>query len=377
MKLIIKRGEIPNIDRNVYVHPGHAGTWEQLKREHPGNYYKTNLVRALYSLAITPGSRNIGAKTLNLDGAQFHYQIHTNGDVLVYGLIIDSSISASVTNQASGLYRVNRDDVENKWKTDTERLKTMDYSHRWGSAHYAAVSGKFDNKEEAGELLINHILPAYKAALKPRDLEGSRKHYSLYWQNGQHQKPDNAQSLAALIQQAQANDASINWLVHGEGAGTFVQALQSLAKQPGISSLVANGKTLSNQSVFFSNPRGKNTRKEDLEKFCEAAGMYLVDVNVNQYDLKNADSRNSVLKAARTPIILAAACGIDNATGWADLELAVSNGMSAPSMIKLAAYGIGVCWLAIEVFSKNSGYARNLKGVASNTLGSGNKHWAA
>ncbi|MCO1336821.1 hypothetical protein MO867_21060, partial [Microbulbifer sp. OS29] len=245
MKIIIKRGETPNINRNVYVHPGHAETWEQLKRDHPGNYYKTNLVRALYSLAITPGGRDNGPKTLKLDGALFHYQIHKNGDILVYGLEIDSSISAPVTNQTSGLYRVDKE--SRKWKTDSERLNIMDYSHRWGSAHYAAVSGKFEDKEEAGELLINHILPAYKAALSPRDLEGSRKHYSLYWQNGQHQEENNAQSLAALIQQAQANDARINWLVHGEGVGTFVQALQSLAKQPGISSLVANGKELSNQ----------------------------------------------------------------------------------------------------------------------------------
>ncbi|MCO1336227.1 hypothetical protein MO867_18000, partial [Microbulbifer sp. OS29] len=247
MKIIIKRGETPNINRNVYVHPGHAETWEQLKREHPGNYYKTNLVRALYSLAITPGGRDNGPKTLKLDGAQFHYQIHKNGDILVYGLEIDSSVSAPVTDQTTGLYRVDRDDLENKWKTDSRRRNTMRHDHRWGNAHYAAVSGKFDNKEEAGELLINHILPAYKAALSPRDLEGDDKHYSLYWQNGQHKQAHNAQSLAALIQQAQANDARINWLVHGEGVGTFVQALQSLAKQPGISSLVANGKELSNQ----------------------------------------------------------------------------------------------------------------------------------
>ncbi|MCO1337081.1 hypothetical protein MO867_22415, partial [Microbulbifer sp. OS29] len=148
-------------------------------------------------------------------------------------------------------------------------------------------------------------------------------------------------------------------------------------KQPGISSLVANGKELSNQSVFFSNPRGKNTRKEDLEKFCEAAGMHLVGVNVNQHDLKNLDTRSNALKALRTPAALTAACGIGTASGWADLEQAISNGASASTTLKIVGIGVAACLIAADVWSKNSGYARNMKNAVSNTWGSGNKRWAA
>ncbi len=73
-----------------------------------------------------------------------------------------------MTDQATGLYRVDKD--EDGWNTDSERLSTMEYSHCWNNAHYAAVSGKFDDKEEAGRLLITHIINAYNAALKPKDL---------------------------------------------------------------------------------------------------------------------------------------------------------------------------------------------------------------
>ncbi|WP_299581547.1 hypothetical protein [uncultured Microbulbifer sp.] len=368
---IIRRGETPNINRNVYVTSANIETWETLKREHPGNYYKTHLVRSLYSLAINPGGRDSGTKTLKLDGAQFHYQILESGDVLIYGLQIDSSISSPVINQTTGLYRVNKTPL--RWQTNDERRKSMDQSHRWAGAHYAAVSGKFDNKEEAGRLLISHILPAYKAALRSYDFTDDDYHYSLFWQDGEHKKAHNARSLAALIQQAQANNAAINWLVHGEGAGTFVQALKSLADAPGITQKVANGNQLSKQAVFFSNPRGKNTSKEELKTICANAKIELVDIQLNKQDYRNIDVRQKAFKALRTPAALTAGC----ASGLSDLSQAVDNFFSAPTMVGSVVVGAGAIWLATDIATKCGALFRNVKPAAKNTLGDGNKQWAA
>ncbi|QFT57145.1 hypothetical protein [Microbulbifer sp. THAF38] len=374
-KAIVEQGENLNINRSVYVLKQHYPMWDLLKREHPGNYYKTSLVRAVYSLAITPGGRENNLSALNLDGAQINYQIDADGDVLIYGLNIDSSISAPVADQATGLYRVSR--KEDEWKTASHRRNSMDHSHHWNNAHYAAVSGKFDSKEEAGRLLITHIANAYNGALNSHDLSGNGKHYSLFWQNGQHKEVPNSRALTALIQQAQANNARIHWLVHGEGAGTFVQALQSLAKQPGINALVAKENKLSHQSVFFSNPRGDNTSKKDLEKFCEAAGMHLVGININSFDMRNSDALQNVRTEA---ILIFAKYGIGGtvtATGWDDFEQALDHWKAAQATLAVIGFSLAGYVLGKDALSKNGGFARNIPKAVNNTLGNGNKHWAA
>ncbi|WP_444943146.1 hypothetical protein ACJJIK_14365 [Microbulbifer sp. ZKSA006] len=368
---IIRRGETPNINRNVYVTTAGVETWKALKREYPGNYYKTELVRALYSLAITPGGRENGVKTLKIDSAQFHYQILEGGDVLVYGLEIDNSISAPAINQNTGLYRVDIGTPD--WKTHSKPRKTIDHSHHWGGAHYAAVSGKFDNKEEAGRLLINHILPAYKAALRSHDFSTSKHHYSLFWQDGNHKKANNARSLAALIQNAQANNASINWLVHGEGAGTFVQALKGLASSPGVTQKVANGNPLSRQAVFFSNPRGVSTSKKDLKQICEDAKIELIDIQLNKHDYKNIDVRKKAVKVMQTPAALLGACGVGTAAGFSDMQQAIGNFFGDPTVIA----GISVICLSVSFITRYSSIGRHVQFAVESTLGEGNKHWAA
>ncbi|WP_444942778.1 hypothetical protein ACJJIK_11145 [Microbulbifer sp. ZKSA006] len=371
----MEQGENLNINRSVYVFKQHYPIWDLLKREHIGNYYKTSLVRAVYSLAVTPGGRDNSVRALNLDGAQINYQIDGDGDVLIYGLNIDSTISAPETDQATGLYKVKKDRRE--WKTDRHQQTSMDHSHNWNNAHYAAVSGKFDSKEEAGRLLITHIANAYNGALNSHDLSGNKKHYSLFWQNGQYQAKHNTRALTALIQQAQANNARIHWLVHGEGAGTFVQALQSLAKRPAISALVAEGNELSHQSVFFSNPRGGNTREEDLKKYCEAAGIHLVGVRTNMFDLRNPDALQNVRTEA---ILLLGKYGVGGgatAAGWDDFQQALGHWEAARTTLAIIGFSLAGYVLGKDALSKNGGYARNLPKAISNTVGNGNKYWAA
>ncbi len=156
-----------------------------------------------------------------------------------------------------------------------------------------------------------------------------------------------------------------------------MQALQSLVQQPCISKLVAEQNELGGQSVFFSNPRGKKTLKKELEKLCKDAGMHLVGVSINHYDMKNLDARQHVVNEGITLGAKYSLMGVGSASGFKALEKAVSLGSAATTT--LAAIGIGAAGYVIgkDVLSKNSGYARNIKSAVGNTWGNGNKQWAA
>ncbi|WP_444889450.1 hypothetical protein [Microbulbifer sp. DLAB2-AA] len=387
---VVNSGESPNINRNVFVSSQLYDTWMTIKNEYIGNYYKTNLIRAIYSLATTPGGRSLSTKNLEIDGAKINYLITPQGDVRIHFLAVTSDNTLDNTDQSSGLYRVRIDRITQEWTTDSRRLRLMDYNHRWNNAHYAAVSGSFDDKEEAGRLLIKHIVPAYKAALNPKDLNIGNKHYSLFWQNRDHSTKSNSRKLAALIQQAQANNATINWLVHGEGAGTFAQALQHLIEQPSVSRLVAMQNTLENQSVFFSNPRGKNTKEEKLKELCEAAGIRWLGSKHNRMDLKNPDARQAAIDGAmvvgsKFTVGGGITGGLLAATGFDKVEKAIASvhktvDLLSPNLAANIAIisGFGLLGYIVGKDAKKhtSSYIRNVFGVKENTWGNGHKHWA-
>ncbi|WP_444920001.1 hypothetical protein ACJJID_13960 [Microbulbifer sp. CnH-101-G] len=71
----VNSGENSNINRNVFVSSQLYDTWMTIKNEHIGNYYKTNLIRAIYSLATTSGGRSLSTKNLDIDGAKINYPI--------------------------------------------------------------------------------------------------------------------------------------------------------------------------------------------------------------------------------------------------------------------------------------------------------------
>ncbi|MFT7372540.1 MAG: hypothetical protein ACI9T9_001227, partial [Oleiphilaceae bacterium] len=217
---IVAKGSQLNASRNIYVLKAHYPEWQTLKSGYQGNYYYTTILRALYSLNALAGVRSANTQSLKLDGAQINYSLDEVGDVRVYGLKIDKEIKPATSEQATGVYKVALD--IDKWGTQENRKLSMDLNHQWASAHYAAVSGKFDNKEDAGRKLISHITKAYEAAVHQSETHKNKNHYSLYWQNGKHNSAEQRNHLTSLIQQAQAKDARLNWLAHGEGAGTFV-----------------------------------------------------------------------------------------------------------------------------------------------------------
>ncbi|WP_062263003.1 hypothetical protein [Endozoicomonas arenosclerae] len=373
--LIIRKGESANVNRNVYVLKQHYPLWVELKRTHTGNYYKTIIVRTAYQLCSMAGARNGESKSLDLEGGSLHYTIDSNGDVGIYLLEIDASIAPS-GNQNAGVYRVDYDQKHEKWKTNNEFRQHLELDHTWNNNHYAAVGGQFETKEAAGRKLIEHIRNAYR--LIERDINKHNNHYSLFWQKDQHSSDKHASIMLALLQQAMAKDARVNWLVHGEGAGTFVNAMKKLSANPQYQSMMAHEESQQYQNVYFSNPRGKGTRKEQLESLCKKVGFNLMGINHSPYDLKNPDNQRAALKEAG----LIAAKGIVSGgfvaglISQTSLEKSFHSVLGAGDPTTAVAFGAAGLVIANDVRSKLGGYGRNLwKGVGS-TLGSGNQSWA-
>ena len=145
-QLIIRKDDSSNVSRNVYVLKQHYPLWEELKRTHTGNYYKTIIVRTAYQLCSMAGARNGESKSLDLEGGSLHYTIDAKGDVGIYLLEINDSISPS-GNQNTGVYKVVYEQKSKKWQTGDEYRQHLELDHGWNNIHYAAVSGKFEDKE--------------------------------------------------------------------------------------------------------------------------------------------------------------------------------------------------------------------------------------
>ena len=371
---IVSKGSSINSSRNIYVLKAHYSDWQALKNGNQGNYYYTSIIRALYSLNALACSRRTNTQSLKLDGAQINYSLDATGDVRVYGLEIDKNIKPISAQQETGVYEVlfERD----LWVTQEDSKLSMALNHKWNNAHFAAVSGKFDNKEDAGRKLINHINKAYKAAVVEKDTHKDKNHYSLYWQKGKHNSPKQRNHLTSLIQQAQAKDARLNWLVHGEGASTFTGALKQLVHQPIANSMMANGNDLSSQSVFFSNPRGQGTGEKELIAICEKAGLNYIGLNKSATDLYNSDVQ-SAFKAEVAKVggnyKIGGALGV---LGVATIPQGYEQILSSSGVFEATVAGVALYVVGKDIATKVHGYGRNLPSAWENTLGKGNENWA-
>mgnify|MGYP000043441585 CR=1 FL=1 len=371
---ISAKGQHINASRNIYVLKAHYPEWQTLKGDYQGNYYYTTILRALYSLNALAGVRSSSTQSLKLDGAQINYALDDAGDVRVYGLNIDKDIKPFSAQQETGVYEVLYE--RNAWVTQEDSKLSMELNHQWGSAHYAAVSGKFDSKEDAGRKLIRHVNKAYKAAIIKKDSHKNNNHYSLYWQNGKHNSVKQRNHLASLIQQAQAKDARLNWLVHGEGASTFVNALNQLIQQPLARTIMAKGGDLSGQSVFFSNPRGQGTSEKELVALCDKAGLNYVGLNKSSADLYNPDTlaafKTEALKVG-SALKVSGALGV---IGAAAVPIAYEQFMNSNSVMGKVAIGVAAFVIVQSSATTVHGYGRNLKSVWTDTVGRGNEDWA-
>lgn len=375
---ILIKGSSKNIERNIFVAKPHFSTWIRIKNKYEGDFYLTSIIRALYSLPSLAGGRNLELKSLKIKGAEIKYYILNNGDVVIQALNIGQSIKPDAGSQSTGLYEVEYTEITRDWQTQDNRLTVMDTDHHWKGSHYAVVSGKFFSKEEAGKTLINHISNAYKAAIKKKDSHQYNNYYSLYWQNGQHHNPSNAASLASLIQQVQMKNADVNWLVHGEGAGTFVLALEELKRKQAVVGLMSKGNELREQNVFFSNPRGKKTSQDELKAICKEVGISCIGINLNTTDFKSKDAQNALLKESM--VIGAGAFVFESvaaASGFGGVAKAWETVVDNPGSTTAGVFCLlaGMYVLGKSPVEKYSGFAKSVKSACSSTFGSGNQKW--
>lgn len=375
---------IPNqqVGRTVFVRKQHSDMWNRIRQDRLTNFYLCTLFRSASSLSSKASGYSSGNKTLTFDGAQIHYFTNSDGNVYIHGIEINSSLKSPNINQVTGLYRVHKsNDVDKTWKTKDKKQDSMKLNETWNKAHYAAVSGKFDSKEAAGEKLIEHISGAYKEGVSKE----KNAHYSLYWQQDKHNSNAQADELASLIQQAQEQKASVNWLVHGEGCGTFAKALKIMATYPSLSHYAKQDEEIvrylrmdtAKQQVFFSNPRGSNTSEFALKKACDKAGLTFYGVNINPYDMQNADARRNCIKQAAPIASKITIAGGLSAFGIDNIEKAITALFANPSYLQGAVIATAGVVIAADVASSNGGMLRSLYRGGESTLFSGNQKWAA
>jgi len=368
------------ISRNVHIPESQKASWESIKNSHVGNYYETTLLRAVLRLAtgdmkVTPQA-NIG---------EFRFSYTTSPDrkdIFINLVSIESNTISS--SKAPGIYRSKW--TGDKWLTpkDASPAKSMMLTHHWSdSSHVAAVPGKFDNKEDASSMMGVHIEKAYldtHGALTGARQQGN--HFSMFWTNNEFTSKQHVQTIVSLIQQAQKQDAEIKWLIHGEGCGTFVKALQFIQKNPIDHDLYKAQQGLEKQNLFFSNPRGRHTSEASLKQIAEAIGIKHVKVRLNKDDIFfNPDARNDALKeigkAAGAIAFTGAGAHFAGEAGVESVQKLVELAASSPAGLGSAlAIAGGVVVIAGKAASL-CGMARNIKGAASSTFGAGNQNWAS
>lgn len=280
----------PELGRKVFVKAMHyplVAAWKKQK-----DYVFIQLTRQLDGLtadASTGDSVNtagsIRSKTLK-DKTKIEYLLD-NGDVLVTTIKLSKA-----TTQASGLRRVAFERQEWVTKQDT-LLDSMEYAHTWSAVlntnglveqvdvHFAAVSGVYQDAEDAGRLLGRHITGAYGEQLTQFNPDLAKKrgnHYSLLYLNkGDHSSKKGAYLMSTAIKQNAQADARVHTVVQGLAAKTFV----NVAEQFNAST---NKEAMQKQQFFFSNPQGVNHSK--LKAACEAMGATYTGIRVNPFDLR-------------------------------------------------------------------------------------------
>lgn len=370
---------------NVYIPESQKASWIAIKAGHTGNYYETTLLRAVLRLAV--GDKTVAPRATI---GEFDFSYNTSADRKdIFIHLISTNCTGSVSSKTPGVYRT--DWHKDRWIIPTNSMPgtRMDLEHKWSDGtHIAAISGKFDSKEDAGEMMGIHIEKAYFAGNNARTQARQQgNHYSLFWLNNEFTSKEHIQTLVSLIQQAQKKDAKMKWLIHGEGCGTFVQALRFIKANPVASDIITAQKGMAAQDIYFSNPRGRHTAKKDLEAICKSVGMNFVNVNLNKHDvLFNPDARRNAIKntghalnAAGTAIAaggltnyLLSVFGIDTLKSL--YELAASNPELTAGTALIAT---GKVLTIIGKMDEFSAFDRNIRGAASSTFRQGNQNWAA
>ncbi|MGI9283124.1 MAG: hypothetical protein ACR2PX_26300 [Endozoicomonas sp.] len=294
--------------------------------------------------------------------------------------------SQGASESAPGLYAVEFSTRSNQWEADQRKRLQPNYKKQIVHEPYIAVCGKYDDLTQASNKMVEHIQGAYK--LRSGQVASRSSAYNLFWQPAGFNDDSNVESLASIIQQSQEQEDGVSWLVQGEGAKTFVMALEKLRvsslaiKKAGLStqpSYKPELKTI-NHRVFFSSPRGKGTGKDDLKRLSEHAGMQFIGIQYNDYDLQNPDIRKnfriSCEKVGATAFLTGGAgTAALKTTGVGSLIKLSEQAMQAPLYGKAGIAVIGFLAIKNVVYPTLSSYGRAFANFGGNTFGKGNQSW--
>jgi len=380
--------------RPVYVREASADAFKEILKKHGGNYHFTTIMRTIY-LLNADGQRGTSlnsagdAKTITSGNVGMRYNLH-DGAVFIQKLVIKSNSSSSKT----GLYNVNYLASIEAWKPADSPTESLDKNSLWdsngGKAHFAAVAGRFDDKEAAGNSLPSHIIGAYKKVNMLIDNGPERTSYSLFWsEKGAHKSEKAAQALASVVQHGSKNNLPVNWLVHGEGIHTFKQAAKILKSSPLASQFAvkqnASAGKVTAQNVYFSNP-ASSIGEADLKKLCSDAGITFKGINDNNHDYRRWKTSKNVGRDMGKKLVATAAAGGTMASisqgaiqstvsgyteGFSKALTATLNGLSSGNHIAV------VCGVVAGGYAVAS-LAKKVKPLAAGihcTFGKGNEKW--
>ncbi|KEQ16745.1 hypothetical protein [Endozoicomonas numazuensis] len=374
--------------RLILIKDEHRSNWEEIQRNHAGNFYYTSVLRAIYNLqAVAKGSGEDKHKagrinTMDLNGAKLRFRIWENNSVLIESLDIQEQ---ATTHSQSGFYAIRYNTQNENWTPVQKEAKQPEFNNKILHEPYIAICGKYDDLAQASNKMVEHIQGAFD--LEPGRVSSRGNAYNLFYQAKGFDKKPNIASLASIIQQSQKYKDGVRWLVHGEGAKTFVEALESLSesnsviKKAEINTEASYKSAINTQyhRVFFSAPRGKGTEKDNLKRLTKNIGMSFSGIQYNDYDLKNPDIntgfRISVEKLAVPAITTGVGATALKTTGISGLVKLYEQAANLPVAGQIGLMVAGAFMVKNNVYPTLSSYGRAFANFGPNTLGKGNQSW--
>lgn len=274
----IKTGSGRPLFVRTEIHP----LFMRVYKEYRTDYHMTSIMRVLMTLnteATRGENLNLGGgeRSIKCGYIRMNYRVF-NGSVLINQWVISKADNAGHVQLVTVQYR--KDCKE--WEASRNEITSLNKNSLWksegGTAHYAAVAGKFDSAQSAASHMSEHIIGSYqKAHYLTRHDKGSQ--YSLFWiVKGSHKSQEAAESLASIMQQNAWNRLPVNWLIHGDA----VHTLKNCAKL--INTPLAKcvkGHPL--QKVLFLNPACSDNEKS-LSSLCEKLNIEFVGLYRNKSD---------------------------------------------------------------------------------------------
>lgn len=373
--------------RPLFVRNEMFDTFKRVYQESRTNYHMASILRTLMMLnadAIRGRSLNPAGdkRTLVCGHITLNYTLF-DGAALINNL----AIGTPQVNVTTGLYKVSYDKEDKEWIPEKNPIDVLSQDQQWksksGQAHYAAVSGKFDELSDASRRMPEHIIGAYKKEDFLTSSDRGNEYSLFYSQKGFHKSQAAAESLASIMQQSAKNGLPVNWLVHGEGFHTFKNAAKLIKAAP-LASAAARGKDANagkaqNQHVFFSNPSDSSS-KDSLEALCTEAGLTFAGLNPNNRDLRRWSTlKNAGMEVGKAALAATASGSALTASGFVGAsggEKVMQNGINAlvaGNYFMAAICVAGVAMIGMGIHKKLTPMAAGIKC----TFGNGNERWYA